>query len=259
MTKMTSALCAGLLFLSGTALASTSWSVDSFKDLIFSNKNLEFSAAVGPNWAHTPSTYLVVSPFETDSVLKNNISNSATWKLGVGYHFFADQLQQRSFFNDFLVELNFYQSWATINGNVWQYQLPQFNNFTFKAPLTSYRLMLDVKPGLFTVSRISLYPILGIGNSWNDIAYNETVTGTGVPAGSNYLLGRSTNTNFAYDLGVGLRADITEHISASLEYLYSNLGNISPSSTSKNSNAIISAPTFDVYNQSLLLGISWKI
>jgi opacity protein-like surface antigen len=252
MTKLTRYLCFLIYFLPYSAFAANFWVTNSLN-------NFELSAAVGPNWAQTSSTHLVVSPYETDSVLVNNISNYAFWKIGVGYHFFTEKLQQRSFFNDLLVELNLYQSWFTVTGDVWQYQLPQFNNFTFKAPITSTRLMLDVKPTLITVRHISFYPILGVGNSWNNVAYNEVVSGQDVPDGSNYLLNTSANSNFAFDVGVGLRADFNEHISASVEYLYTNLGNVTSTGTSKNSDPIIATPTFNIYNQGLLLGLSWKL
>ncbi|MDR3477857.1 MAG: outer membrane beta-barrel protein [Gammaproteobacteria bacterium] len=222
-------------------------------------KNVEISAAVGPSWANTSSTHLVVSPYETDSVLKSSVSNHPLWKLGVGYHFFVEQLQQRRFLNDLLVELNLYQSSATVKGSVWQYQFPQFNNYRFSNPITSTRLMVDAKPGLFTQNHISLYPILGIGAVWNDVTYSETVTGAGVAPNTRYSLNGTNNSNFAYDLGAGVRVDVTKHLSASLEYLYTHLGSMSSSRVSKNGDALQSAPTFNVYNQGVLLGVSWKI
>jgi opacity protein-like surface antigen len=252
MIKLKCYIFLSLFFLPYSLFASNPWTVDSIH-------HFEFSAAVGPNWAHSSSTDLVVSPFETDSVILNNISNHAIWKLGVGYHLFADRLQKRTFFNDLLIELNLYQSSETLNGNVWQYQLPQFNNFSFSSPITSTRIMLDVKPTLISLKHVSLYPILGFGNSWNNVPYNETVTSADVPADSNYLLNTSTNSNFAYDLGVGIRGELTEHLGVTLEYLYTNLGNMSSTEVSKNADPIITAPTFKIFNQSFLIGLSWKI
>src|ERR1700722_10740977 len=92
-----------LLCLSCPAFATPSWLSDWGP---LSLNNIEFSAAGGPNWAHTSSTQLVVSPYETDSVLVSNVSNNLLWKVGFGSHFFVNQLQERTFLNDFLVELN---------------------------------------------------------------------------------------------------------------------------------------------------------
>ena len=151
------------------------------------------------------------------------------------------------------------QSAATVRGNVWQYQLPQFNNYSFRAPVTSTRLMIDAKPSLFTWHQISPYPILGIGLGINEISYQENVTGIGVAPNSAHSLSSKYNSNFVYDLGVGARLSLTANISASLEYLYTNLGKMSPSGTPTNNVALTSAPRFTIYNQAILFGLNWKI
>lgn len=222
-------------------------------------KNIEISVAAGPNWTHANNTNLVVSPYETDSVRTNSVSNSALWKVGIGYHPFEKKLKKRQFINDLLLELNLYRSTATVRGNVWQYQLPQFNNYSFRAPLTSTRLMLDVKPSLFKWHKISLYPILGIGVGMNDMSYHESVTGIGVDPNSAESLSRKTNTNFVYDLGVGVRVMLTTHLIASLEYLYTDLGKVSPNGSPANNVALTSAPSFTMYSQAILFGLNWKV
>jgi opacity protein-like surface antigen len=241
--------CLPLLLFSQVAFASAP--LGSFEDV-------EVSVAVGPNWAHASSTQLVVSPYETDSVIVNKVSHHAAWKVGVGYDLFKNALQQRYFFKDLLVELNFYGSTGTVKGNVWQYALPQFNNYIFKAPWTSRRLMLDVKPSLFMQSHISLYPILGLGSSWNSISYQESISSPGLNPNSRYILDKRTNNSFAYDLGVGARTDITPRLSASLEYIYTHLGHMTPAGTSNTPAVITSPPSFKISNQSLLLGLTAK-
>ncbi len=251
MTKMQNALCFFTLILSSALFAYTPPSPDFFK-------NVEVSAAIGPNWSRATSANLIVTPYETDSLLVTHVTSGLAGKIGVGYHFFAEQLSQRQFLNDLLVEINGYQSVGTIRGNVWQYQMPQFNNYNFNAPLTSTRLMLDLKPSLFTLKSVSLYPILGLGIAWNDVYYNENVTGAGIAARSAEALGSHTNNDFAYDLGVGLRLPVSARLSATLEYVYTSLGNVSPAG-SPNGATLTSPPTFKVRNQSALLGLSWKL
>lgn len=242
-----------MLFMSPCLVfAANNWTIDSFK-------HVEFSIAAGPNWARAGSSYLIVSPFESDSVLNNHITNDAAWKMGVGYHFFDNPNPQRNLFSDFVLELNLYQTSEVIDGNVWQYQDPEYNNYQFSAPVTSNRFMLDIKPGIFTFHPLSLYGIFGAGVVWNSISYNETITGEDVEAGSELQLTNNTEGTFAYDLGAGIRADFGEHLSASLEYIYANLNSMSPSETSKNSVVIDTPPKFRIYNQSVLFGISWKI
>ena len=55
-----------------------------------------------------------------------------------------------------------------------------------------------------------------------------------------------TTTRFAAEAGARVRAKITDYLSLSLslEYLYADLGSAT-------------APTFTLYNQNVLLGLSW--
>jgi opacity protein-like surface antigen len=224
---------------------------------IDSLKNIEVSLGVGPNWTHTDNTHLVVSSFETDALRVNSLSNNVLWKLGIGLHVLEEDLQQRNFFNALLIEFNLYRSSSTIWGSVWQYQLPQFNNYNFNAPFTSTRLMLDLKPMLVTWHQISPYLIFGVGLARNNIAYYENITGAGVSSNSANSLAHHIYINTAYDLGVGASIPMTSHLIASLEYLYTNLGDLVTSGTSQA--ALISSPKFTIYTQAALFSLSWKV
>lgn len=248
MKKIKHVWCYALLLLSCQAFATASAIL----------KNIEISLAAGPSWSHANNTTLTISPFETDSVRISQVTNATLWKVGVGFHALEKTLKNRQFINDLLLELNLYRSSETVRGNVWQYQLPQFDNYRFRTPVTSTRLMIDAKPGLFTWHQISPYPILGIGLGINKISYQESVIGIGVAPNSVHSLSNKSNSNFVYDLGVGARLTLTSNISASLEYLYTNLGKMSPSGTSTNNVALTSAPTFTIYNQTALVGLIWK-
>ncbi len=215
----------------------------------FGSSSFEISAAGGPSWFQTNNTYVVVSPLETDSNRIKHVTNTALWKIGMGYHFF----------DNLLVELNAYHSSTTIHGEVWQYQLPNFNNYTFNAPLHSNLLMIDVKQRLFSFHQISLYLIGGLGAAWNNISYRETVSNATVDPQSYIALSKRTQTTVAYDLGAGVTGHITEHLNAFAEYLYTKFGTITPSAHSSTETSIQHASSFSVRSQTLLLGLSWEI
>lgn len=221
-----------------------------------SSNNFEISVAGGANWMQANNSSYVISPYETDRLVVNHIANNAVWKAGVGYHFFAEKLKQQTFLDDLLLELNYYHSSATMRGNVWQYQLPQFNNYSFAAPITSNRLMLDVKPNLFTCYHFSPYAIFGAGITWNKMSYTEAATGIDVDPASSAALKNQTTTHAAYDLGAGVRFDLNSHFGVFAEYLYTNLGHASPSSTPKNTVMMVSSPKFSVRSQAVLFGVS---
>lgn len=222
-------------------------------------KKFEISAAGGANWYNVPNSHLVISPFETDSNIVNQISTDGAWKIGAGYYFFEDQLQQRPYLNHLLFEVNVYQTFTTLSGNVWQYELPQFNNYNFSAPVMSTRLMLDVKPTLFTWQRVAPYAILGVGATWNTISYNETVLGSGVNPASRLSLSSNTTTQVAWDFGAGFRMALTDNLSATAEYIYAFLGNGSPANSHANGVNLTAAPSFSLQTQSLLFGLSLKL
>lgn len=220
-------------------------------------KRLSFSIAAGPSWTQVKDTHLVISPYETDSLKSSHASANTTWKVGAGYQLCISQ-KQRSFLNTLLIELNFYHTPTTIKGDVWQYQLPQFNNYRFRAPITSNRLLLDLKPQLFSYQLFSLYAVLGAGVAFNTASYSEVVTGAGVDTTSYELLGKKTKTNATYELGAGISAEITKHLNIFVEYIYANLGNATSSSTPQNDTALMTAPTFAIHNQAVFFGFHWN-
>ncbi len=218
---------------------------------------VEVTAGFGPTWFSSNQSKMIVSSNETDTTKTKSVTNGFSYKVGVGYHLLAPYFSQRTYLNDLLFELNFYYTSATVKGGSWQYQYSLANNYNFRAPFSSARLMLDFKPAIFSYYHFSPYPILGIGNAWNSLSYYESPT-PGFPANGAANLNSRTISKVAYDVGAGLRYAITPHASVSLEYLYYRLGSQSPSGHgTANSLAIISPPSFFIYSQSLLLNASW--
>ena len=122
--------------------------------------------------------------------------------------------------------------------------------------------MLDVKPSLLMLHQLSLYPIFGVGPGWTQFAYHEQVASSDVSGNSFVSLSPKTQVNMAYDLGFGGRYAFGKHLAATVEYIFTYLNTIKPSnqSASLQSNvSIVQAPSFSVYDQSLLFGISWVV
>lgn len=242
-----------LIFFSGAALATNNTSLNSTSYL----KGFEFSIAAGPSWLQTNDTTLEVSPYQTDSVQVDQIANNVAWKMGVGYDFLAAGSDNTTLFDHFLVELNLYHNSGAFSGDAWEYQLPEFNNYSFRAPVSSTRLMLDFKPSFGSWHDVTPYPIVGFGVAWNRLSYEESVTNADVPTTSYQSLASSTTRNFASEFGAGVRTQVSDHLSLSLEYLYANLGTAKPSSTSNSDAALTSPPLFSVHDQNLLFGLNW--
>lgn len=222
-------------------------------------KNLQVSAAGGASWYTVPDTYIVVTHFETDTNQIEHIATNGAWKVGIGYPLFEDQLKQQPYLNGLLFEVNVYQTSTTLNGSVWQFGFPEFNNFNFSAPVTSTRLMFDFKPSLFTWNRVTPYPILGIGATWNTIAYNEMVTAAGINPASAQSISNNTSSHIAWDAGVGISVEITDKLSATAEYIYAFLGNSSAAHITNNGVDLPTPPLFSLQTQSILFGLNLKL
>jgi hypothetical protein len=221
--------------------------------------DLEFSLAGGPNWINVLNSHLVITSFETDSNRVNSVSNQIGWKVGAGYFLFEDYFLSRCYLNHLLFEMNLYRVSGNFQGDVWQYELPQFNNFSFSSSFRSTRLMFDIKPYLFTWRQISPYFILGIGQAWNTVSYHETVTADDVPGNSALSLSEQTTTKFAEEIGVGLSMKLTCWLDATAEYIFASLKNGSPAGEPTNGIPLADTPSFQFYTQSFLLGLSVKL
>lgn len=89
---------------------------------------------------------------------KGNCANlRATFLYNKNRIYSGPRCYHQRFFQTCLLELNLYQTYTTATGDVWQYELPPFDNFNFDLPVTSTRLMLDIKPHLLTWHHIT-YP-----------------------------------------------------------------------------------------------------
>jgi hypothetical protein len=82
-------------------------------------QNIEFSVAGGPSWNHIHDTSLLISSYETDNVLVSHVSTTGVWKIGAGYHLLSPALEQNTFLNDLLVELNLYRSSFYASARLW--------------------------------------------------------------------------------------------------------------------------------------------
>lgn len=215
-------------------------------------KHAEISAAGGIAWYQKHDTHLMISSFETDNIKVSQSTTHGAWKVGLGYPLLEDTLP---YFNRLLLNLNIYQTSTTLRGVVWQYGQSQFDNYDFKAPTKSTRLMLDLKPSFFTWQSTEPYVILGIGAAWNSLAYREAVAATDININSILLLSKRTTSYLAWDFGAGYKIALTNHLSASVEYIYAILGHSSPA---HDPGGVLLAvvPKFSLQNQSLLLGLN---
>ena len=218
-------------------------------------KDLDLSIAVGPSWYKASNGYVQPYPTETDLDHVDHVTKSTSYQIGIGYHLFAEQLANRQFFNDFLIQLNASQSSATIKGDVWDAGNPSMQYQSFKAPFTTTRLMVDIKPSLVSYMNTMFYPIAGLGIAWNRLSYTETQTTSYIGAVD---APAHTSKNLVYDLGLGLSSKITENMRVTVEYISTHLGRMAPCDYSTSEQTVSSMPNFPVQTTTVLFGLSWR-
>lgn len=220
-------------------------------------KNWEVSLGVGPSWYHSDNGLMQVTTADLNTNDVSSVNTTALYRIGVGHPLFDNYLSNQTYFNRFMVELNYYYVQSTINGSTLDFQSANANNYSFSAPFNSSRLMLDLKPNLITYHGVSSYAIVGGGAAWNQLSYSETARAAEFSAGVINLPNHTTQT-LAYDLGVGIATHVMSNLRVSMEYLYTSLGNASPSSYSTTPQTILSSPTFSLVSNSLLFNLVWS-
>lgn len=115
-----------------------------------------------------------------------------------------------------------------LSGNVWQFGIPEFNNFTYKYRVQHGRLMFSNK----LLTQWHRYPALQpyftweIGAAFNRASgYQETpITSLALPMAP---FANLSQTSFSWGLGIGGDYTITNHIRIGVGYQIADLGSVS--------------------------------
>ena len=219
--------------------------------------HFELSGALGASWYQARNSHLQITAEERDTDVVSRATSSMLYSAGIGYRASSNALARRSYLTGLLVQLNYYYGTSSIKGDAWQYESSDVINYTFKAPIKTSRLMLELRPDLFVYKGYTPYGIFGAGAAWSKMSYSESPIGSADPLGAT-LLQNAMNTTVAYDLGVGLSKSVTPNITVGIEYLYTALGTLSPSVNATSAQTIVAAPSFPTQNQSVIARLSWK-
>lgn len=194
----------------------------------------------------------------------HKMENDFTGGVGAAYRFIPAQTSRIArFANDISIGLDVFYFEAVQSGDTFDYRI--FNNFNYRLNVQSVRFMAN---GEWTFPAILswIYPFLegGIGIASNTASYFDTPNAN-APSGINLSLGTSTGVNiakgtttqFAYDVGAGVKVPLYQHLELSFRYLYANVG---AANTSKNANLpVTSAVHVSLAPQTWLLGLSYLV
>ncbi len=204
----------------------------------------------------------------TTSEIDRLVPNSSDWntfaaQLGVGYFYYLNGAQEFSenlqWFPSVEPEINgYYLGQSSLNGVIWRFENPAFNDMTYNMPFQSTRLMFDTALTVLSKNQTSLYVLGGLGTAWNRVGYNDS-DNSNLPCADQYLaLNTTTNSSFAWEIGAGLAYSLNNRVTLSLEYLYTDLGHAK--TPSSGNTGLITAPVltsanFNVTSQAASLGL----
>ena len=155
--------------------------------------------------------------------------------------------------------VNAYYNEGSQNGSVYEYSLPDFNNATYAMNIKSYRLMLDTEWDL-TPLRFGIMPFVeaGIGGAQNTMSFQNIPRPNIGADGGYYKLSGDSNTQFAYEIGAGLKIPVNSNFTISARYLFVDKGKAESELIDLQTGVELARPIqTNVQSQSVLFGLSY--
>lgn len=193
------------------------------------NNGLFIGAGGSWNWeniartAHVYNGSSVSPPSNSDLYTISKPNSEAGFSLYAGYRFTRPQY----FLPLYSIAFRYTHTLKTkIRGTVEQYSLPDFINYNYTLNFNSDIYSVEAKLDLYQFGSFFPYINMDIGLVNNTVSnYRETAV-TGVTPRISPGFKNSTDTGFAYDLGIGIDYLITSKCWASLGYEYANFDKI---------------------------------
>jgi opacity protein-like surface antigen len=199
---------------------------------------------------------IVFNQYETDSLVGSDHSTTFIPGVGVSYDFVLNP--NGGIIHGVGLGVDFFNDNFERTGQVYQYQLPQFNNYRYKADMNSARLLLNGEVDLHPLWHgLTFFAEGGVGGAYNRIQYSETAE-PGI-SGGELDMPSNLRLNFAYDVGGGVKLPIGSNLELSFRYLYTDPGDAETGTVSNNNITLQKPIKFDMQSNSWLFGLSYLI
>jgi len=200
--------------------------------------------------------------FRTDSFqAQGNTINFASGA-GIAYEKILDSNKYTlgTIFQSISAGVNAYYNDNSRNrGSVYEYSLADFNNATYKMNVKSFRLMLDTEWALHPLY-FGIMPFVeaGVGGAQNTMNFQNIPRPNIGADGGNYKLSDNAKTQFAYELGAGLKIPLSSHFIVSARYLFVDKGKADSDLLDTKTGVLLASPIkTNVQSQSVLFGLSY--
>ncbi len=190
---------------------------------------------------------------ETDSLHGSNGSQDLLVGVDGGYRFQINHAN--SFLQAIVVGGNL--SYLSLNrsGNLYQYQDPKFNNYSFNAKISHYHLLATGSLVFHSLWKTQPYLLFGAGFGANTTNFSTTpkpgIGGDGVSFNTN------TKTNFNYEAGIGLLIPIQSRLNIKTQIVYYDFGSAISSKTGDNNVSATTPYSIDLSAFSVEIGLQY--
>lgn len=142
-------------------------------------------------------------------------------------------------------------------GKVFQFNMPEFQNYTYTLGLNNIRIMADFDLDFHPIWQYFI-PFIegGIGGARTIVSYNSVPISPVISP--NFTLVNEASWNFAYQVGAGLKYAATQHLALSLRYLYANMGTVN-SSTIGSTTTLATPLRATMSTQNFLFGLTYLV
>lgn len=169
----------------------------------------------------TPEQQVIISPWVDNYLHPLQHKKQPSFFLG-----FKKILDQPT--NSFISSLHvgpaaYFDSYTSI-GDVWELNLPQFNNYTYQLSIRHIDLLAEADAYLSPIGQwLTPFLTVGLGASIYGFDYNDWAN-SGIPQDGELHLNSHRRINLAYSIGAGLNYTLTQKIGIFIKYRFQDAG-----------------------------------
>lgn len=241
-TRLLKLVCfSSLLLISGAVCAqSANWQLNLQAGIGKIDKNDAQYVSNGPLIPNNPDRYSpssVETAFIGDAGVERNFVNNKPWfaNFAVGLHY--------NFSNQY-----------SVKGDLIEFNLPQFNNYTYEYDVQHHAMLATLTDDIYHGKTLSPFMLLGVGVSLNTASGFGLTPKAGITTPRALSYQANTKTQFAWEAGLGLRYTISNHYSATLSYVYADMGDAKLGANNFNESGLEQ----HLHYQTALLGIIYR-
>lgn len=205
------------------------------------------------NYINRPASSFVISPCDTDTLHDYSQNYYPSWEFSVKRTFLITAVDWLSYFD---VGPAVYYQKDRFKGDVWELNLPQFNNYRYAATAESASILAEGDLFFQHVFQI-FYPFLsfGMGVALTDLDYHDEARPR-IQQNSDLHVSAG-NFNFIYQIGAGISMPFNPRWIGNLHYSYIHVGEVN---TGMETNiSLQQSIRLKLNSHNLFFGVSYRV